>query len=197
MGCGWSWLTKKEEAFVPKSIPQDIPSVLLLGLDGAGKSCLFYRMKIKVCFTTQPTTGYNVDVFTPVKGLRFAMWDIGGGAKLRKLWSNYYAACRAVIFMVDSANHSKFQEARSALHDCMSNPAMPDYAPVIILANKQDEQNAATPEQISMFLDIHQLGRNHPCTVIGTSVIKNAGVLESMVQLKHMLKSTSQLKYWT
>jgi signal recognition particle receptor subunit beta len=51
------------------------------------------------------------------------------------------------------------QEARSALHECMSDPAMPDYAPVIILANKQDIHNAATPEQISQHLDIFQLGR--------------------------------------
>ena len=68
MGCGCSHLRQEEDTFVLKSIPLEIPSVLLLGLDGSGKSCLFYRMKIKVCFTTQPTTGYNVDVFSPVKG---------------------------------------------------------------------------------------------------------------------------------
>ena len=66
MGCGCS--KSGDETFVLNSIPLDIPSVLLLGLDGSGKSSLFYRMKIKVCLTTQPTTGYNVDVFNPVKG---------------------------------------------------------------------------------------------------------------------------------
>ena len=65
MGCGFS---KSDETFVLNSIPLDIPSVLLLGLDGSGKSSLFYWMKIKVCLTTQPTTGYNVDVFNPIKG---------------------------------------------------------------------------------------------------------------------------------
>ncbi|KAL5259537.1 hypothetical protein ACHWQZ_G009855 [Mnemiopsis leidyi] len=194
MGCGFS---KSDETFVLNSIPLDIPSVLLLGLDGSGKSSLFYWMKIKVCLTTQPTTGYNVDVFNPIKGLRFTMWDIGGQEKLRKLWSNYFVACRAVMFMVDSADHSRFAEARSALHEVMSNPNMPENAPVIVLANKQDRLSAASPEQLAMHLDIFQLGRSHPCTVMGTSVTKNVGILEAMVQLKQLLKSTNQLKFWT
>ena len=33
--------------------------------------------------------------------------------------------------------------------------------------------------------------------MVGTSVTKNVGILEAMVQLKHMLKSTGQLKFWT
>ena len=54
--------------FLLRTIPIDLPGVLLIGLDGAGKSSLFYRLKINVVLTTQPTSGYNVHVFSPLKG---------------------------------------------------------------------------------------------------------------------------------
>ena len=50
------------------------------------------------------------------------------------------------------------QEARNALHDSIMDPAMPDFAPVIVLANKQDMGEAYSPEQLANHLDIHQLG---------------------------------------
>ena len=67
MGCCCT--RKVNNTFVLQSLPPDLPSVLLLGLDGAGKSSIFYRLKINICLTTQPTTGYNVDIFSPVKGV--------------------------------------------------------------------------------------------------------------------------------
>jgi len=56
------------EPFVVRDLPTDLPNVILLGLDGAGKSSLFYRLKINVVLTTQPTKGYNVHIFNPNKG---------------------------------------------------------------------------------------------------------------------------------
>lgn len=176
-------------------------NVVMIGLDGAGKTSLTLLLKsgfnLASAAYTAPTIGFNVEIVKPIKGLKFTMWDIGGQAKLRRLWSNYYTACRAVIFMVDSTDAIRFPEARTALHQAMMDPAMPEHAPVIVLANKQDEVGKAyTPEQLAPHLDVHQLG-NHEARVLGTSVINNIGVLEAMQELKLLLKQTSKLRHWS
>lgn len=45
-------------------------------------------MKKVVC--TIPTTGFNVETVSPMKGLTFTVWDVAGQDKVRPLWRHYY-----------------------------------------------------------------------------------------------------------
>ena len=40
--------------------------------------------------TTIPTIGFNVETVTPMPGLTFTVWDVGGQERLRQLWHHYY-----------------------------------------------------------------------------------------------------------
>lgn len=89
-------------------------SVLLLGLDNAGKSTLlsqikaFYQPRPEGAPApnpgkTVPTVGQNVaNISLPDMYLK--IWDVGGQISMRGLWQSYYTSCHAIIFVVDSTD---------------------------------------------------------------------------------------------
>lgn len=50
--------------------------ILILGLDGAGKTTILYRLQIGEVVTTIPTIGFNVETVT-YKNIKFQVWDLG------------------------------------------------------------------------------------------------------------------------
>ena len=53
--------------------------ILQLGLDGAGKTTILYRMKEgSSTDIIYPTVGFNVETVEH-NNLQFTMWDVGGG----------------------------------------------------------------------------------------------------------------------
>ncbi len=61
----------------------DVPArVCMIGLDGAGKTTILYKLKFGEVITTIPTIGFNVDTLN-VKNLTMTVWDVGGQKKIR------------------------------------------------------------------------------------------------------------------
>ena len=50
--------------------------ILILGLDGAGKTTILYRLQVSEVVTTIPTIGFNVET-VQYKNLKFQVWDLG------------------------------------------------------------------------------------------------------------------------
>lgn len=50
------------------------------------------------------------------KNLSFTVWDVGGQGVLRKLWHHYYQSAKAIIYVVDSSDTLRTDEAREELH---------------------------------------------------------------------------------
>ena len=48
------------------------------------------------------------------KNIEFNAWDIGGQKKIRALWHHYFSGSDAVIFVVDSNDRERMEEAREA-----------------------------------------------------------------------------------
>ena len=44
------------------------------------------------------------------------IWDVGGQTRIRALWRYYYSNCEAVIFVVDSDDRDRIEEAAEELH---------------------------------------------------------------------------------
>ncbi|OQE41292.1 hypothetical protein PENCOP_c005G02003 [Penicillium coprophilum] len=89
-------------------------SVILLGLDNAGKTTLLSQ--IKALYQprsdgapapnpgkTVPTVGQNVATIS-LPDMNLKIWDVGGQISMRGLWQSYYTSCHAIIFVVDSAD---------------------------------------------------------------------------------------------
>merc|ERR1719414_1911262 len=85
--------------------------ILMVGLDAAGKTTILYKLKLGEVVTTIPTVGFNVET-VEYKNLSFTVWDIGGQDKIRKLWRHYYLGSAGVIFIVDSNDRDRNEDAR-------------------------------------------------------------------------------------
>lgn len=99
------------------SKPQKQAQVLLLGLDGSGKTTMLYRLKYNESVMTVPTVGFNVETLdTDRSSLGLTVWDVGGQKKMRPHWRHYYADTAGLLFVVDSCDQKRMDEARKELH---------------------------------------------------------------------------------
>ena len=75
--------------------------LLMVGLDGAGKTTILYKLKLGQFVTSMPTIGFNVETVT-YTNTNFTVWDIGWQDRIRKLRKHYYHNAEGIIFVVDS-----------------------------------------------------------------------------------------------
>mmetsp|Transcript_12992 Transcript_12992/g.24570 ORF Transcript_12992/g.24570 Transcript_12992/m.24570 type:complete len:182 (+) Transcript_12992:92-637(+) len=129
--------------------------ILMLGLDAAGKTTILYRLKCGEVVTTIPTIGFNVE--TVERGtLSFTVWDVGGQEKLRRLWSHYLQNTSAVIFVVDSTDRDRIEDARKELNKLLEEEVLRN-AVLLVYANKQDLPNAMESAEVSEKLGLQEL----------------------------------------
>ena len=64
-------------------------SVILIGLDLAGKTSVLNKLRYKDSLSTTPTVGFNFETVY-YKNLEMNIWDTGGQDKIRDLWQHYY-----------------------------------------------------------------------------------------------------------
>lgn len=62
---------------------------------------------------------------------------MGGQDKIRPLWRHYYVGTKALVFVVDSQDQGRLDEARLELHRIMNDRAMKDCF-LLVFANKMD-----------------------------------------------------------
>ncbi len=86
-----------------KKLPKKQCKVVMLGLDGAGKTTILYSLKLGDVLMTIPTIGFNVEELH-YKTISFMVWDVGGQEKLRALWSHYFYLAKALIYVIDSSD---------------------------------------------------------------------------------------------
>ena len=110
--------------------------LLMLGLDAAGKTTILYKLKLNQSVTTIPTVGFNVETVT-YKNVKFNVWDVGGQDKIRPLWRHYYTGTQGLVFVIDSQDRDRIDEARQELHRIISDREMRDCL-LLVFANKQD-----------------------------------------------------------
>uniref|UniRef100_A0A915N2S1 ADP-ribosylation factor 1-like 2 n=1 Tax=Meloidogyne javanica TaxID=6303 RepID=A0A915N2S1_MELJA len=99
-------------------------------------------------------------------------YDVGGQEKIRPLWRHYYVGTQALIFVVDSADVDRIDEARHELHKIVNDREMREAA-ILIFANKQDLPGALQPTELQERLGLGRLhSRNwyvQPSCAIGGS----------------------------
>lgn len=151
--------------------------MILVGLDAVGKTTIMYQIKINETVKTIPTIGFNVETME-YKGLKMTMWDLGGQDKIRQLWKHYYEGTDAIIYVVDSSDAERVEEANEELQKMLQEPTM-EKAPLLVYANKQDIKGALTPTEISDKFGLTSL-KNRKWLVQGCSAVKAEGLTEGL-----------------
>src|SRR3990167_10781415 len=120
------------------------PAVLpILGLDCAGKTTLLFGMsRGEQVKSTIPTIGFNVEEIK-VGDTRLLGYDVGGGDKIRELWTHYYANCAGVVFIIDSTDRQRVYQMKDLIARNLQDPQLVK-KPILILCNKQDIPGALT-----------------------------------------------------
>jgi ADP-ribosylation factor 1/2 len=151
---------------------------ILHGLDASGKTSFLYTLKGGggTVITTIPTIGFNVETLQ-VDGQEFVGWDVGGRDKLRPLWRHYYKDTDAVIFMVDSGDTDRMEQAKDEFHRILQEDGIRG-KPMLLLCNKQDMSNSWPAAKIGDFFGVEP--GNKKIHVLGCSVTKRWGLVEGL-----------------
>lgn len=158
--------------------------ILMLGLDAAGKTTVLNKMKFNEVQSTIPTVGFNVEEIT-YKNLTMNIWDVGGQHKIRKLWRHYYQNTNGLIYVVDSADRERVEEAKEELMHIMADDMMRD-VPVLVFANKADLPSALSVGELARSLDLKSL--RSKWFVQASSAVSGQGLAEGFDWMASELK---------
>eukprot|EP01029_Cantina_marsupialis_P000061 TRINITY_DN1005_c0_g1_i2.p2 TRINITY_DN1005_c0_g1~~TRINITY_DN1005_c0_g1_i2.p2 ORF type:complete len:181 (+),score=47.68 TRINITY_DN1005_c0_g1_i2:40-582(+) len=129
--------------------------ILMVGLDAAGKTTILYKLKLGEVVTTIPTIGFNVET-VEYKKTTFNVWDVGGQDKIRPLWRHYYQATQGVIFVVDSSDRERMEQAKMELKKMLEEDELREAA-VLVFANKQDLPRRMRAADVKAELELDSL----------------------------------------
>jgi small GTP-binding protein len=161
--------------------------ILMVGLDSAGKTTILYRLKLGEVVATIPTLGFNVET-VEYKNITFNVWDVGGQDRIRALWRHYYEGTDGLIYVVDSNDRDRAEEARLEFQGLLSEPDMTN-ATVLVFANKQDLPNAYSVAEITEKLQIHSIPQRNwhvqgCCGVDGTGLYEGLDWLSNAISAR-------------
>merc|ERR1719488_68692 len=88
--------------------------ILMLGLDNSGKTTALKKLADESATEITPTQGFNIKSVQS-SGFKLNVWDIGGQKHIRPYWKNYYSNTDALIYVVDSADKRRVDEAAEEL----------------------------------------------------------------------------------
>ncbi|XP_020773849.1 ADP-ribosylation factor-like protein 4D [Boleophthalmus pectinirostris] len=164
--------------------------IVVIGLDSAGKTSLLYRLKLKEFVKTIPTKGFNTEKIKVAMGasraINFQVWDVGGQDKLRPLWKSYTRRTDGIVFVVDSTEMERMEEARVELHK-ITRTSENQGVPVLILANKQDQESALSVTEVEKMLAIHELTMYTLHHIQGCSAVDGQGLQPGLEKLYEMI----------
>merc|ERR1712183_668485 len=160
--------------------------ILMVGLDAAGKTTILYNLKLGEVVTTMPTIGFNVET-VEYKNISFTVWDIGGQDKIRKLWRYYYQGTDGAIFIVDSSDHDRIEDAREELHRMLDDDELRS-AVLLVFANKQDLPGAMDSAEVAEKLGLNSL-RRRQWFIQSACATKAEGLYEGLDWLTKVLPS--------
>jgi len=174
--------------------------VLILGVDKAGKTTLLEKLKSMYLKgeglppdRVVPTVGLNIGRIEDAKA-KLVFWDLGGQVGLRTIWEKYYEEAHAIMYVIDAATASSFEDSKSALEKVIHHEHLRG-APLLIVANKQDLPGAIDDEELAKFL--HQELDERPYTFQAVSAYDGRGIksgIDWLVEQMEKSKRTETLQ---
>ncbi|GAA6022995.1 hypothetical protein JCM11491_000350 [Sporobolomyces phaffii] len=162
-------------------------SVLIMGLDNAGKTTFLEKVKSTFNHTAEvdpssiaPTIGQNIGRITLSSSV-LQFWDLGGQRDIRSIWPKYYADCHAVVFVIDSTDKERIEECWAVFETIVTDHRV-DGVPTLVLANKQDCDGAMAVEDIKQMFNQQIVGKLNVSegNVMPISALRGDGIREAV-----------------
>ena len=71
-----------------------------------------------------------------IKYICIPFFLVGGNANMRKYWSNFIPDAGVLVFVIDSSDRDRFEEAKEELYNLLKDSRV-KRLPLLIVANKQ------------------------------------------------------------
>eukprot|EP01029_Cantina_marsupialis_P019195 TRINITY_DN446233_c3_g1_i1.p1 TRINITY_DN446233_c3_g1~~TRINITY_DN446233_c3_g1_i1.p1 ORF type:complete len:182 (-),score=53.91 TRINITY_DN446233_c3_g1_i1:814-1359(-) len=127
--------------------------ILVLGLDNAGKTTILKKLSEEDITHIMPTQGFNIKSLTQ-GDFKLNVWDIGGQKAIRPYWRNYYDGTDCMIYVIDSADRRRLEEAGTELASLLEEEKLAGVT-CLVFANKQDLLSAEPAKEIAEKLNLH------------------------------------------
>jgi small GTP-binding protein len=163
--------------------------VLILGLEGTGKTTLFDRLKSNEVYITNPTIGFNVEQIK-LESQTVTLWDFGGHEKIMNLWDRYFDNTDLVVLVIDSTDNESWDKIKSILKLLKEKLA---HVYLFILINKIDLNGAQTNDYIIEMSEMCKFDLKI-AKVLRTSLVRGDGVVEVTKTISYLLKNNNYLK---
>lgn len=121
------------------------------------------------------------------KNISFTVWDVGGQDKIRPLWRHYYQNTQGLIFVIDSNDKDRIEDAREELQRMLSEHELSN-AVILVFANKQDLPKALKPMEVAEGLKLPGL-RGRIWHIQGCCATSGDGLYEGLDWLSHTLSN--------
>ena len=153
-------------------------TLVVVGLDNAGKTTLLTRLVTGKLNSSLPPTKRATDETFHLSGITFNAWDLGGHEAVRHLWSEYSPKAHGIIYMIDATDKRRFVEAGEELEllvmdivEANQKQASnrnggggdgdgPDDAftiPIAVFLNKYDRENAVPMKEVTKAISLMEL----------------------------------------
>jgi small GTP-binding protein len=112
-------------------------NLLLFGIDRAGKTalaCVIASTEVNKNLT--PTLGVNVSNLI-LRDLKFKVYDVPGQKSLRVTWEKASMMCGIFIFVLDTSDSARFDEAFEEFGNLIKSPTAKG-KPILVCFNKMD-----------------------------------------------------------
>ncbi|XP_028571748.2 ADP-ribosylation factor-like protein 13A [Podarcis muralis] len=186
----WSWLQALQE-------PMRKVTILVLGLDSAGKSSLVKEIQRVLSCEVLPITKPNQTALR-VDRFEVSLIDLPGGQQSLGTWRDQYSTAHGIIFVLDSSDVARMEEAKKTLSRVLGHPKVSG-KPLLLLANKQDKLDALLPCEIIEYLSLEKLVNENKslCRIEPCSASKRLPKMQcwTIVQGLHWLLRTIATNY--
>eukprot|EP01024_Parvocaulis_polyphysoides_P007520 TRINITY_DN12240_c1_g3_i1.p1 TRINITY_DN12240_c1_g3~~TRINITY_DN12240_c1_g3_i1.p1 ORF type:complete len:178 (+),score=23.17 TRINITY_DN12240_c1_g3_i1:81-614(+) len=173
-------------SFFSRIFDKKIVNICMVGLQGGGKTTIFYKIFPYEVVPVIGGFGFNLESFE-YRNLRVCAFDVGRSfCKLSPLWKHYFSVTDGLIFVVDSSDVAGLDEAKEALVDLLEMEEL-NSSPLLIFANKQDLPNALKLSDLIDQLDLYSL-KNREWYVQQICAQKGSGILNGLQWLSQTLK---------
>ena len=126
--------------------------ILFLGLDNAGKTTLLTVLKNNKVSQMPPTKHAHSEELV-IQNVNIHAFDLGGHHAMRKVWREYFPKIDAVVYLVDAADPTRFEESKVELDKLLNNEDIGNI-PVLILGNKIDKNGAVNEDEFRLQLGL-------------------------------------------
>ena len=173
----------------PPSIAWRDRRILLVGLDGSGKSSLVRRAADSTAALdaqVAPTRGFAVHTVNVLPDWHCELWEIGGAANMRPYWPRYATyETEGVAWVVDGADVARLGESARALAELYRGAPILRSLPLLILVTKTDApEPLMSAEAAAQGLALEALAASGACSgprkVYAVSAADGRGLEQSL-----------------